>query len=153
HDIYSQAGGAPPHGFLGDPKGATLTNTLRGAMTNGSALIQLVTLDDFGEGTNLEPTKKFWYPHPGSVLDFVPPVLEPGFANSTNDLALAFRFYNLRKQYGTNPTLAAELNRAFTNLISGKLSIATAQLKDMESNRALLQDHTTEQAGLIKSGG
>ena len=152
HDIYSQAGVSSSHGFLDDGNGATLTNTLRCAMTNRSALIQLVTWNDFGEGTILEPTREFGYRDLGIVQNLRRQFLEPGFAYSTNDLALAFRFYNLRKQYGSNPTLATELNRAFTNLISGKVSIATLQLKEMESNRALRQDHTTEQAGLLKAG-
>jgi len=146
HDIYSQAGNGSSYGYLDDANGATLTNSLRLAMTNRSAFVQLVTWNDFGEGTMLEPTREFGYRDLGIVQDLRRQFLDSGFPYSTNDLALAFRFYNLRKQYGSNPTLAAELNRAFTNLVSGKLSIATLQLKGIESNRAALPNSKTQRA-------
>jgi hypothetical protein len=146
HDIYSQAGNGSSYGYLDDANGATLTNSLRLAMTNRSAFVQLVTWNDFGEGTMLEPTREFGYRDLGIVQDLRRQLLDSGFPYSTNDLALAFRFYNLRKQYGSNPTLAAELNRAFTNLVSGKLSIATLQLKGIESTRAALPNSKTQRA-------
>jgi len=146
HDIYSQAGVGASYGYLDDANGATLTNTLRLAMTNRSALAQLVTWNDFGEGTSLEPTREHGYRDLGIVQNLRREFLEPDFPYSTNDLALAFRFYNLRKQYGGNPTLAAELNRAFTNIVAGKLSVATLQIKGMEANRAALPNPRAEQA-------
>ena len=56
HDIYAQAGGVRPMAVWMTPDGSTLANTLSRAMTNNSAIVQIVTWNDFGEGTIVEPT-------------------------------------------------------------------------------------------------
>ena len=74
----------------------------------------------------------------GIVQDLRRQYLEPGFPYHTNDLALAFRFYNLRKQYGKDPALSAELNRIFSNIVSGAVSTANSQLAGIESKRPVV---------------
>src|SRR6267142_1026164 len=122
-------------------------------MTNSSAIVQVVTWNDFGEGTMVEPTRQYGYRDLGIVQNFRRQYLEPGFSGSTNDLAMAFRFYNLRKQYGNSPPMSAELNRIFTNIISGKLSIADSQLSGIESSHAVIYDVSIDQAQLRFSIG
>jgi hypothetical protein len=56
HDIYQQAGVNASYGFLDDNGGATFRTTLERGITNKAALVQLVTWNDFGEGTIIEPT-------------------------------------------------------------------------------------------------
>jgi hypothetical protein len=51
---------------------------------------------------------------------------------------MAFRFYNLRKQYGNNPAINAELDRIFTNIVSGKISTANSQLAGIESSHPMI---------------
>ncbi len=138
HDIYSQAGVSPSYGYLDDANGQTLTNTLSRAMTNNSAVVQLVTWNDFGEGTIIEPTLDYGYRDLGIVQNLRRQYLQPDFAYHTNDLTAASRLYNLRKQYGSNPDLSAEMDRIFTNIVSGALSTATTQLSAMESNRPVI---------------
>jgi hypothetical protein len=140
HDFYAQAGTGSSYGYLDDADGSTLTNTLSRAMTNHSAVVQIVTWNDFGEGTVVEPTQEYGYRDLGIIQDLRRQYLEPGFSYHTNELALAFRFYNLRKQYGGNPALSAELDRIFTNIVGGKLSVANSQLTGMESNRLVVYD-------------
>jgi hypothetical protein len=138
HDIYAQANAGSSNGYLDDANGSTLTNTLIRAMTNRSAMVQLVTWNDFGEGTMVEPTQEYGYRDLGIIQNLRRQYLDPGFSYDTNDLAIAFRFYNLRKQYANNAPLSAELNRAFTNIVSGKVSIANLQLTGIESNRPVI---------------
>jgi hypothetical protein len=138
HDIYAQAGAGPSNGYLDDANGATLTNTLSRALTNNSAIVQIVTWNDFGEGTMVEPTQDYGYRDLGIIQNLRRQYLDPGFSYRTNDLAMAFRFYNLRKQYGTTPALSAELDRAFTNIVSGKVSTANLQLAGMESSHPVI---------------
>ncbi len=138
HDIYAQAGVQPSYGYLDDANGQTLTNTLSRAMTNSSAMVQLVTWNDFGEGTIVEPTLDYGYRDLGIVQNLRRQYLDPGFAYHTNDLAMPLRLYHLRKQYGSNPDLAAEMNRIFTNIVSGALATANLQLTGMESNRPVI---------------
>jgi hypothetical protein len=136
-DIYAQIGGTSL-GDLDDANGNTLTSTLRRAMTNNSAIVQLVTWNDFGEGTIVEPTVDYGYRDLGIVQDLRRQCLDPSFSYHTNDLAMAFRFYNLRKQYGSTPAIAAELNRIFTNIVSKAVSTADLQLTGIESNKPVI---------------
>ncbi len=140
HDIYSEAGVGSSYGNLADANGTTLSNTLSRALTNSSALVQVVTWNDFGEGTMVEPTREYGFRDLGILQDLRRQYLEPGFPYTTNDLALALRFYNLRKQHGSSPTISAELNRIFTNIVSGKIGTASLQLAGIESSHPVIYD-------------
>jgi hypothetical protein len=136
HDIYDQAGAGPSYGRLDDANGMTLINTLSRAMTNRSTIIQIATWNDFGEGTIVEPTREYGYRDLGIIQDLRRRYLDAGFSYHTNDLAIALRFYNLRKQYGNNPAISAELDRTFADIISGKMSAADLRLAGIESKAA-----------------
>ncbi len=131
HDIYQRAGGRNYLGYLGDHHGDTFRETLSRGMTNSSAIVQIVTWNDFGEGSMVEPTQQYGYRDLGIIQDFRRQYLEPDFTGNTNDLALAFRFYNLRRQSATNQDLSAELDQVFTNIISGKIETASLQLHQL----------------------
>jgi hypothetical protein len=134
HDIYAQAGGSS-YGYLSDNNGITFQETLARAMTNASTVIQLVTWNDFGEGTIIEPTAQYGYRDLGVVQNFRRQYLDSNFPYHTNDLALATRLYNLRRRFGTtSPVMSAEMDRAFSNIVSGNLTAAGLQLTGMETN-------------------
>jgi hypothetical protein len=136
HDIYQKSGVRDYWGYLGDHNGDTLRGTLSRAMTNGSAMVQVVTWNDFGEGTIVEPTQEYGYRDLGIIQDCRRQFLDSKFARNTNDLALAMRLFNLRRQYATNATVCAELDRVFTNIVSGDLVAAGRQLTGVESKVA-----------------
>jgi hypothetical protein len=142
HDIYAQVGVGASDGYLDDAQGATLTNTFSRALTNNSTFIQLVTWNDFGEGTIIEPTVDFGYRDLGIVQNLRRQYLEAQFPYHTDDLSLPFRLYTQRKQYGANPVLSAEMDRVFTNIISGSLATAGQQLAGMESSRLIIYNPT-----------
>ena len=128
HDIYQQGGGRNYLGYLGDHHGDTLRETLSRSMTNASAIVQIVTWNDFGEGSMVEPTRQYGYRDLGIIQDFRRQYLASDFPGHTNDLALALQFYDLRRQAATHPVLGAELDRIFTNLVSGQVQAARLQL-------------------------
>jgi hypothetical protein len=132
HDIYQRAGVRNYWGYLGDRHGDTLRETLSRGMTNASAIVQVVTWNDFGEGSMVEPTEEFGYRDLGILQDFRRQFLESGFSRHTNDLTLALRFYTARRQYATNGPAAEELNRAFTNIVQGRLDAANRQLDQLK---------------------
>jgi hypothetical protein len=136
HDIYKQAGVRDYWGYLGDNNGEVLRATLSRAMTNASAFVQIVTWNDFGEGTMVEPTREYGYRDLGLIQDLRRQYLEPAFAYHTNDLALAVRVHNLRRQCGTNSYVSTELDQVFTNIVNGNVKAATQQLPEMESHSA-----------------
>jgi hypothetical protein len=144
HDFYAQSGAGSSYGYLDDAGGSTLTNTLSRALTNHSAIVQIATWNDFGEGTIVEPTQEFGFRDLGIIQNLRRQYLEPGFPYHTNELGLALRFYNLRKQYGSQPAMSAELDRIFTNIVTGALSTANTQLTGMESSRLMIYNLSHE---------
>jgi len=134
HDIYQPAGVRDYWGYLGDRNGQTLRETLSRAMTNSSAIVQVVTWNDFGEGTVVEPTQEYGYRDLGIIQDFRRQYLDANFPCRTNDLTLAMRLYNLRRHQPTNSITSAELDRAFTNIIGGRLTDAGLILTRLESD-------------------
>jgi hypothetical protein len=134
HDIYAQAG-ASSYGCLDDASGTTLTRTLSRALTNNSSIVHIVTWNDFGEGTVVEPTLDYGYRDLGIIQSLRRQYLDPAFAYHTNDLVTAWQFYNARKQSANDPVINAELDRIFTNIIAGSLTLANAELARIGSNR------------------
>lgn len=128
HDIYQRAGVRNYWGYLGDRQSETLRETLSRAMTNACSLVQVVTWNDFGEGSMVEPTQEYGFRDLGILQDFRRRYLEPAFSRNTNDLALAFQLYNMRRRYPADAAVSPELDRVFTNLITGQIQNAKLQL-------------------------
>jgi hypothetical protein len=131
HDIYQRAGVRNYWGYLGDRHGDTLRETLSRAMTNSAAIVQIVTWNDYGEGTMVEPTREYGFRDLGILQDLRREYLQADFSSGTNQLAMAFELYNLRHQQGTNPALIEQLDRIFTNLLSGNISVARDGLRKL----------------------
>jgi hypothetical protein len=135
HDVYQRAGVRNYWGYLGDRNGDTLRETLVCGLTNSSSMVQVVTWNDFGEGSMVEPTQEYGYRDLGIIQDCRRKYLESGFPRNTNDLNLAYRFYNLRRQFLTNAVVGAKLDGIFTNIVSGNLDAARHELDQLENNQ------------------
>lgn len=133
HDIYRPAGVRDYWGYLGDRKGEMLRMTLTRALTNNSALAQIVTWNDFGEGTVVEPTSEYGYRDLGIIQDCRRQYLETSFPRRTNDLTLATRLYHLRRAHALKPNLTLTLDEIFTKIVQGDLSRADLELKALEA--------------------
>jgi hypothetical protein len=131
HDIYQRAAMRNYWGYLGDRHGDTLRETLSRALTNSSAIVQVVTWNDFGEGSMVEPTEEYGFQDLGIIQDFRRQYLEPDFSRNMNDLTMAFQFYNLRRQFTTNAAISNELDSIFTNIIAGQLDKAKLRLDEL----------------------
>lgn len=131
HDIYQRAGQQGYLGYLGDRHGDTFRETLSRGLTNASSIVLIATWNDFGEGSVVEPTQQYGYRDLGIIQDFRRQYLQPGFSATTNDLALALRFYQVRRSSAANPAVSAELDRIFANIVAGKIAEAGAQLKQL----------------------
>ena len=118
---------------LGDRSGDTFRETLSRALTNKSAIVQIVTWNDYGEGTVVEPTVEYGYRDLGIIQDFRRQYVETGFSYRTNDLTLALRLYQLRRENSTNSTIAAELDRVFANISTNNLAAARLALTRLEN--------------------
>jgi hypothetical protein len=138
HDIYQQAGVHPSFGYLDDNNGLTFQTTLQRAMTNSSKIVQIVTWNDYGEGTIVEPTTQYQYRDLGVLQDFRRLYLTSDYAGTTNDLSTAVRLYNARREYAGNAIASAEMDRIFSNAVSGDLADASLKLDGLESQAPVI---------------
>jgi hypothetical protein len=137
HDVYQKAGVRDFWGYLGDANGDTFRETLSRAITNNSTMVQIITWNDFGEGTVVEPTQEYGFRDLGLIQDFRRQYFDKSFSYHTNDLALALRFYQARKQHPEGSRESAALDRIFSNIISGKLEAANSELEKMTKESKL----------------
>lgn len=99
--------------------GETLRQSLGTALASSSPVIQLVTWNDYGEGTMIEPTHEFGY----LFLEVVQ-AARPHVSSTTADLRLPERLYRARKSGTARPELldqAAAALRAGNYQQAGKL--------------------------------
>ncbi len=90
----------------------TLENTLSLATQYNLDHLQLVTWNDFGEGTMMEPTEEFGYDFLTTLQDFT------GVSYTQTELELIYNLYQLRKQHAGDPQIQDQLNQAFNYLVS-----------------------------------
>lgn len=140
HDIYQKAGVRDYWGYLGDRNGETLRETLKRALTGHSPFVQIVTWNDFGEGTIVEPTREYGYRDLGIIQDYRREYLNANFSYRTNDLVLATRLYHLRTRPTNDAHSTSELDGIFTNIIAGDLDTANSRLSRLESGAAEAHD-------------
>ena len=146
HDVYQPAGVRDYWGYLGDRKGDTFRFTLTRALTNHAFMAQVVTWNDFSEGTVVEPTVEYGFRDLGIIQDCRRQYLSPSFPYRTNDLALASQLFQLRRAADTNAAAHAELDSVFTNIINGDLAAARRKLQPAGSKkRELSVDGTAPQ--------
>jgi hypothetical protein len=67
----------------------------------------------------------------GIIQDYRRQYLQPDFPFHTNDLAIALRFYSLRRQFAGDAVASAELDQVFTNLVSGNVRAAEVRLNQL----------------------
>ncbi|MGK4567749.1 glycoside hydrolase family 71/99-like protein [Flavobacterium sp. 3HN19-14] len=112
NDFYQEGGAGAGLGWTIDHNnGATLSTTLNMAATANIDYLQLVTWNDFGEGTMIEPTNEFGY----SYIEKVKTFAGVSGANVFSDIG---RLYDLRKQYKSNTAIQKKLNDAFNYFVA-----------------------------------
>lgn len=132
HDIYAEAGVSESYGRISDREGATFRETLARGMTNASAMVQLVTWNDYGEGTQVEPTREFGHRDLEAVQELRRLHLDAGFVGEGRDLELPGRLLAQRRKHGDDLVLSGEMDRVFENIVNGDLALAGRRLDALE---------------------
>lgn len=126
YDVYTHE----VHPKLAHRDGATLRETLEVALAGPWPLVQLVTWNDYGEGTIIEPTHEFGY----TFLEVIQTARrqERGdtFPFTPDDLRLPARWLALR-QANLHPP--AQLDQIADLMILGHTALAQAELTRLES--------------------
>jgi hypothetical protein len=123
-DIYDQAGVHKSWGRIEDRNGRTYTDTLTKALKSSAAIIQAVTWNDWGEGTQIEPSVEFGYRDLETTQRLRRRYLEPAFGPSGQDLRLPVDWYLLRKKKAGDPAAQKKLSAFFPLAASGRLEQA-----------------------------
>ena len=127
HSYYYQGDGKDSLFFVDYRKGELWNDMLAEAKKRNMPQIQLITWNDFGEGTMIEPTQEFGY----SFLTS----LQTAFGVSTNQTQLEtiYQMYLDRKKYKLDSYKQAQLNQAFYYMVSMQNQKATNLLTEIEN--------------------
>lgn len=121
-DFYA-AGGWGNTLFILDHNGtSTLQSTLDLAKNSNLSNLQLITWNDFGEGTMIEPTLEFNFSFLETIQQYT------GVAYTKTELELIYKWYTLRKKYKGNSTIETKLSQAYYYLVSLDVAKATSTI-------------------------
>lgn len=134
HDIYKEAGVRSSYGYLDPEDGAILQQTIDLALASNVDLLQLVTWNDYGEGTMIEPTKQTGYKYLEIVQNTRRTLDTADFAFTAEDLTLPLQLYTLRKAHRADADIQVRLDEVFHAIVAGDLAAARAILEEFQSN-------------------
>ena len=113
HDYYSAGGWGDGMGWVIDHNdGETFEQTLDIAAGADIDYLQLITWNDFGEGTMIEPTQEFGYTMLEKVQSFAQ------VAYGADELESIYDLYQLRKQYKNDISKQRLLDQSFYYFVS-----------------------------------
>lgn len=126
-DYYAAAGAGPGYAEIPDDEGRTFERTLREATASGAPLAQVATWNDWGEGTQIEPSEEFGY-RDLEAVQRRRRELDPAFPYASDDLRLPMRLFRLRREKRDR----RRLDRAAAALAARRPAEARAILSALE---------------------
>ena len=124
HDMYAEAEVQKSWGKIEDRDGKTYEETLEKALKSTADFIQLVTWNDWGEGTQIEPSVEFGYRDLEATQRMRHKYIKSSFPYTAQDLRLPVELYTLRKQLPADKTRQTRLDEVSNLLFKGNLSEA-----------------------------
>lgn len=110
HDFYEEGGTGTSYGYVDSNDGQTLENTLAKATSSKAKHIQLVTWNDFGEGTVIEPTQEDQFKFLEIIQQFT------GVSYGIEELELIHAYYLKKKEMQNDTQALAVLQQVFQHL-------------------------------------
>ncbi len=128
HDFYAEGGWGDGMGWQIDHKnGETFEETLNISANANIDYLQLITWNDFGEGTMIEPTLEFGFTLLEKVQAF------SGVSYDTTELKSIYDLYSLRKQYKDDIQKQKILDQTFYYFVSLQVDKATHLLDSIQT--------------------
>lgn len=125
HSYYYQGDGKDSLFYVDYRKGDLWKDMLNEAKSRNMPQIQLITWNDFGEGTMIEPTREFGYSFLTSLQNFV------GATTDSIQLSNIYKLYTYRKQYRLDAVKQAKMNQAFYYFASMQAEKANGLLEEI----------------------
>jgi hypothetical protein len=98
----------------------TLQSTLNLAKSSNLPYLQLITWNDYGEGTMIEPTLDFNFSFLQTIQQYT------GVSYTQTELQLIYKWYMLRKKYKGDALIQQKLTQAYNSLVALDVATATA---------------------------
>jgi hypothetical protein len=112
NDFYKEGGAGNTLFKIDYNNGVTFQDLLNKAAAKNITNLQLITWNDFGEGTMIEPTNEFGYTYLEKLQSFT------GLSYHKSDLEAIAQQYALRKSKGSDKSSAKVLDQAFYYWVS-----------------------------------
>ena len=135
NDIYREAGVSDGYPQIADDRGRTFVKTLRKAIDAQQAVVQIATWNDWGEGTQIEPSNEFGY-RDLEAVQAMRQRQDSNFQYTTEDLRLPHRLLELRREGIAD---VKELDQAILSASRGDLGQAR-RLIALRMNRRRRED-------------
>jgi len=119
-DFYKQGGWGNTLFLLNYNGTSTLQNSLNLAKSSGTNYLQLITWNDYGEGTMIEPTLDFNFSFLQTIQVYT------GVTYTVTELQLIYKWYTLRKKYIGNSSVELQLTQAYNDLVALDVTDATS---------------------------
>jgi hypothetical protein len=128
NDFYEEGGSGTGYFTIPSYNGSTLTSTFDKIEQYKANIdmVQLVTFNDFGEGTMFEPTVETGFDYLKRVQVYT------GVTYGETELKLVHRLYLLRKQYINDQQIQQQLNQASLHLRNLEISEAAVILNGIQ---------------------
>lgn len=138
HDIYRQAKVSDGYPRLPDDDGATFRLTLEKSLQSNPPIIQLATWNDWGEGTQIEPSREFGYRDLEYLQHLRRTSSDSSFEFRPEDLRLPRQLLKLRR---AGHVAAAELDAA---------ALAISQGRQKEARRLIERDGASDESANLR---
>jgi hypothetical protein len=126
HDYYVEGEWGTSYGHVAYDNGEMLRNTLAKAEERGVERLQLVTWNDFGEGTMLEPTVEYQFEPLTIIQKFT------GVSYGPDEFQLIHSYYLKKKKYKNDQAALEKLEEAYEYLNELEVSKAVQILDELE---------------------
>ena len=127
-EVYAEARIHASYGEIDDREGMTFEQTLEKAFNGNAPIIQIATWNDWGEGTNIEPSQEFGYRDLSVILEWRKKLGQIKLATTASTLRFPMKILELRRA-ATNVAQQKRLDEIAEMLATGKLPLATSELQ------------------------
>ena len=121
HDFHNKKWTHDSFGYLDARDGVTYKETLETAIENESDIVQIITWNDFGEGTIIEPTREFGYKYLKITQSIRKRKFDNFFEYTSKHLRIPHQLYLLRKKHKGNKTISRKLDQAAKLFFNNKV--------------------------------
>ncbi len=144
HDIYEEAGIGSSYGYIDDQDTATFTQTLERAILSDADIVQIVTWNDYGEGTVIEPTEEDSYTYLEIIQQYRTRYIDPNFPYTAADLRLPTRLYAMRQTYQADPVKMTQLDSVEACLFADQLAQAEMLMNQIDCDTVIVGDFNAD---------